>query len=142
MSTPQTGQFQAPSSVLSSDSSFDSAREVEALLSIVSPHHTQTHMPEGCFQSLTTNDRTMSTPMEIGEMPGGMEDSSSKGKVKGDPAGYFSLIMSGPGTNMTGQRGGGSAPPPAPGPGVNTGGSIVITPQNSKKTHQEAGRLH
>ena len=42
----------------------------------------------------------MSTPMEVGKMPGGMEGSSSKGK-KGDPLGYFSSILSRLDINMS-----------------------------------------
>ena len=97
---PRSGRYRTPSSASETDSSYDDAREVEGLLSILSPNptpsHSYAHTPEGQFQSL--NIQSMLTPMDT-EMPGGMRESHGKGKSPEPPSGsvgrYFDQTSQG-----------------------------------------------
>ena len=86
MSTPHSGRYRAPSSTSETDSSYNDAREVEGLLSVLSPNpspsNSYAHTPEGQFQSLAV--QSMSVPMET-EMPGGLEKTHNKGKTPEPP---------------------------------------------------------
>ena len=66
VSTPSRGRYHAPSSASETDSSYDDAREVEGLLSILSPNPSPSnlyaHTPEEWFQSLIV--QSMSDPMD------------------------------------------------------------------------------
>ena len=134
---PHSGRYRAPSSASETDSSYDDAREVEGLLSILSPHptpsHSYAHTPEGQFQPLTI--QSMSTPMDT-EMPGGMGTSQGKGKSPEPPTNpvgrYFDQTSRGRGEEspILGDSGDpdpgtGTIPVPAPTPII----------RSSKKKH-------
>ena len=86
--------------------------------------------PENQFQSLTI--QSMSTPMEVGEMSGGMENTKRRQRGR-DPSEFFHSIIPGPDAGMSEQGRGRSAPPPPP--EGNTGVGAATTLHNSKKKH-------
>ena len=134
MSTPR-GRFRAPSFSGSSQSDYSSAEEVEHLLTVLSPHNSNTHTPEGRFESLTERMTTQMATMDVEEtgMPGGMRD--SKGKQPEPPRepspkrryepGFFSQ-------DFGGRAGGGGGGGPNPGTGT---APAVYPPAPSKKRH-------
>jgi hypothetical protein len=66
-------------------SSYNNAQEVDNLLRIQSPAQSQTHTPEGHFETLTAQMTTME--VEETGMLRGMQGSQGKGKQPEDPIG-------------------------------------------------------
>jgi hypothetical protein len=136
VSTPR-GRFRAPSFSGSSQSDYSSTEEVEHLLTVLSPHNSNTHTPEGRFESLTTQMTTQMATMDVKEtgMPGGMKSSEGKGKQPEPPRepspkrrhepSFFSQDF---GERSGGGGGGG------PNPGAGTA-PAVYPPAPSKKRH-------
>ena len=120
---PCTGRYHTPSSASETNSSYDDAREVEGLLSILSPNpspsNSYAHTPEGQFQALA-----MSTSMDT-EMPGGIGESSTTRRSPDPPtdpvARYFEEGLGRPRCEPPAPGGSGTPGPTAP--AVTTGGS-------------------
>ena len=72
----------------------------------------------------------MLIPMDVSEMPGGMEDPGSKGKSRGNPSGYFETIL--PVDPPREER---PTSPPALEPRRGTGKAMTTLMGGSKKKH-------